>query len=111
MNRSNVRAEMLEREFKRVLPILIREYSPRKIILYGSFANGNVQEWSDIDLVIIKESKKKFCDRIAEVLSMLRPEVGMDIAVYTPAEWEALCKERRFVQEEILNGGRELYAA
>lgn len=32
---------------------------PQKVILYGSFARGTATEWSDIDLMIITDFKKK----------------------------------------------------
>jgi predicted nucleotidyltransferase len=31
-------------------------YKPEKVILFGSFAEDDIHEWSDIDMVIIKET-------------------------------------------------------
>ena len=36
----------------------LKKYEPEKIILFGSFARGEIDEYSDIDLVIIKNEKK-----------------------------------------------------
>lgn len=105
------RHRALQQELDRVLPILIREYAPEKILVFGSFANGQSAEWSDLDLVVIKNTPQRFFDRLADVINMVKPQVGMDILVYTPAEWETMCATNAFIREEILGKGRLLYAA
>jgi len=40
----------LDIELDRILSVLINEYDPIKIILFGSLVNGNIHEYSDIDL-------------------------------------------------------------
>ena len=35
--------------------------------------------------------------------------MGIDILVYNPQEFEALCRTRRFFREEILGKGRLIY--
>lgn len=49
---TNRRAE-LKGELERWVTTLKDTYAPEKIILFGSFANGRVGEWSDVDLVIV----------------------------------------------------------
>ena len=102
---------VLQRELDRVLPILIREYAPEKILVFGSFANGQVGEWSDLDLVLIKNTARRFFDRLADVISLVKPRVGMDILVYTPAEWDEMSATNAFIRHEVVGRGRLLYAA
>jgi len=47
------RENKLSKELNRWIRILITKYNPKEIILYGSLAQENVSDWSDIDLVII----------------------------------------------------------
>lgn len=104
------REKILKKELNRISNIIIRRYSPEKIILFGSLAQGNVHRWSDIDLVIIKDTKKRFLDRIGDVLFMTYPRVGTNIVVYTPKEVEGFVKkENYFFLDEILNKGKVLY--
>jgi len=49
------RKRQMEEELKRVTEIIVREYSPERVILFGSLAGGAVHEWSDIDLAIVKK--------------------------------------------------------
>lgn len=100
----------MERELRRIIEIIIQNYSPEKIILFGSLANGEISESSDIDLVIIKDTKERFIDRLHKVRLMSRPEVGVDFIVYTPQEVRNIKKEkRRFFIKEILEKGKILY--
>lgn len=108
---SRVRLNVLKAELARTLSILIKDYQPLFVFLYGSLASGSVSEWSDIDLIIVKETSKRFLDRSAEVLSLLNPRVGMDITVYTPAEWSEMVASRAFIQQEVLEKGICLHEA
>lgn len=109
LQEDEARRAALERELSRYVRLLREHYQPQRIVLFGSLAAGETERWSDIDLVIVKETGRKFLDRIREVLELLRPEVGVDILVYTPDEFDRLTQERDFVRDEIVNKGRVLY--
>jgi predicted nucleotidyltransferase len=103
------RRARLAQELNRWLPLLIAHEQPDKIILFGSYHTGRLNEWSDLDLVIIKKTRLPFLDRTRQILQLLKPEVGVDVLVYTPEEFEHLTRERAFVRNEILNKGKVLY--
>lgn len=44
------------------------EYYPEKIILFGSYAYGNPDSNSDIDLLIIKKTKGNHIKRFVKIL-------------------------------------------
>jgi len=85
----------LEAELRRVAGILRTGYFPEKLILFGSLAEGRTEENSDIDLLIIKRTNKKFTDRIGDVLRICRPRMATDFIVYTPREFSDL-KETKY---------------
>lgn len=103
------RRVILEAELERCVKLLREHYDPQRILLFGSLAAGEVREWSDIDLVIIKETERRFLDRTREVLELLRPQVGIDVLVYTPDEFAQMVQQRAFVRDEIVGKGRVLY--
>lgn len=103
------RRALLEAELARYVQALLEHYAPQRILLFGSLASGELREWSDIDLVIIKETERKFLDRIREVMELLKPRVGVDILVYTPEEFAQLSQDRPFVRQEIVSKGKVLY--
>lgn len=103
-----LRKTELDNELARIVSVLINEYEPLKIILFGSLVTGNIHEYSDIDLVVIKNSQKDFYSRLEEVGLLVMPELGADILVYTSEEFE-IVKNRLFFREEVLKRGRVLY--
>jgi predicted nucleotidyltransferase len=106
---AQARRELLERELDRWLPLLIAHEQPDKIILFGSYCADETSAWSDLDMVIVKETDAPFLDRTRQVLALLRPRVGVDVLVYTPAEFEQLSQERAFLREEIVAKGKVIY--
>lgn len=101
------RKKDLEEELQRVLPLIIQS-GVRKVILVGSLARGEVHRASDIDLIIVKETEKRFVDRLDEFYSLLLPRVAMDIFVYTPEEFERMKEESHFLRM-ALREGKVLY--
>jgi len=88
----------------------IKPYNPEKIILFGSYAYGKPSKDSDIDLLIIKNTKKKYLDRVREVALMLDSKFPTDIFVLTPEELKKAISENRFmIIDEILPKGKVLY--
>ena len=108
-NAQTARSSLLQSELRRYLRILRTHYQPERVILFGSLAAGSSGEWSDIDLVIIKETNCRFLDRSKEVIQLLKPLVGIDILVYTPTEMEQLSRDRGFVRSEIQGKGKIIY--
>jgi len=103
------RRALLEAELNRYLTLLTKHYQPQKILLFGSMAMGQIGEWSDLDLVIVKDTEKRFLDRTKEVIQLLQPRIGVDILVYTPEEFAHLSQERAFIRDEIVRKGKVLY--
>jgi predicted nucleotidyltransferase len=91
---------------------LINEYSPRKLVLFGSYAYGHPGQDSDIDLLIIKETSERFIDRwvtVQRILTGLHPSVPVETLVLTPQEIQArLAIGDQFIKE-ILEKGEVLY--
>lgn len=100
----------LFQELQRIVSVLQTQYHPTKIILFGSTATGRYDPDSDLDLVVIKETDKRFYDRIGDVLRLVKPRESVDILVYTPKEYARLSRKSWFVGEEIAGKGKVMYA-
>lgn len=90
---------------------IISELKPEKIILFGSYAYGNPTPDSDVDLLVIMNTKAKDVDRYVAVSNLLYPrQFPVDILVKTPQEIETEKKKRgNFFLREILTKGKVLY--
>lgn len=105
------RTARLGKALDRMVAVLVNEYRPEKVILFGSFVSGMVHEESDLDLVIIKETSKRPIDRQVEVYGLVKPEVGIDLFIYTPREFRELQSMGFSLAKEIVGKGKVLYEA
>ena len=105
------RKEQLEQGLKAVLRQLQDGYRPEKVILFGSLATGDIGEWSDLDLALIKPTDKPYFDRIEELVELCDYPVATDFLVYTPEEFEYESRNNPFVREEIHRKGKVVYDA
>ncbi len=95
---------------EKMLPVIIQKYQPEKIILFGSLATGRVHEGSDLDLVVIKKTKRRPLERRRELIHLAQPTVAVDFFVYTPEEFEKGRREGKAVfLKEIERDGKVLY--
>jgi len=84
-------------------------YDPERVILFGSAARGDTDPYSDIDLIVIKNTTRRFLDRLERVYELLQGEFALDALVYTPGEFSALqARENPFI-ERILKEGVTIY--
>jgi len=106
----NNHQDNLAKALDHILQILATEYGAEKVILFGSMANAKVSEWSDLDLVIVKDTDKPFLQRLREVALLCRAPVGVDYLVYTPRELDQMVADRNpFILEEVIRKGKVLY--
>lgn len=88
----------------------LRRYNPEKIILFGSAARNDTDQYSDLDMVIVKKTKKRFLERLVEVSKLIRKELfPLDIFVYTPEEFKSMQEEENPFIEQVLKEGRVIY--
>ncbi len=102
----------IEPILKEIVEVLVRDYQPETIILYGSYAYGTPTRHSDIDLFIVKETEKGTIDRYVEAARIIfdrnRP-LPVQPLVVTPMELEERLNIGDPFFKEILSKGRRLY--
>lgn len=97
-------------QLKEIVARIIDVYQPEKIILFGSYANGNAKESSDIDLLLVKQTKEIPVDRAITVRKSLRDFLfPMDILVYTPDEIENFKGSKFSFISQVLKSGKIIY--
>ena len=87
----------------------LEEYDPQRVILFGSWARGDEDEYSDLDLVIIKETQERFLDRLKRVYELVKPTFAMDVLVYTPQEFAEMQERNNYFIEMVLKEGVVIY--
>ncbi|MFB0563787.1 MAG: nucleotidyltransferase domain-containing protein [Candidatus Lokiarchaeia archaeon] len=96
------RKQLIAEELKRVIPKII-ELDVEKVIVFGSSVSNTVHKSSDLDILIIKKTSKKFLDRLEEFYQHLKPRLAMDIFVYTPEEFEDMKRSNQLVKSALKN--------
>jgi predicted nucleotidyltransferase len=84
-------------------------YEPEKIILFGSAARGDADEYSDLDIIIVKKTDRRFVQRLVEVTAFLPLDIAIDVFVYTPEELKAMAEEGNPFIEQALKDGIIVY--
>ena len=93
---------------------IAREFKPNRIILFGSYARGEGNENSDVDLFVEMQpvgSHREQCIAIRTSLwQNFKPwPFPMDIVVYRPEETEEWQKSVNSFASAVLRDGKTLY--
>ena len=91
------------REFLRRLR---SRYPEARVILFGSYARGDVHEGSELDILVIADFKQRFIDRIGELIELGPKGIRLEVLPYTPAEFKNM--RGRALLKTILREGIEL---
>ncbi len=87
-------------------------YKPQKIILFGSYAYGEPDQDSDIDLLIIKETNERPIDRtvkVRKIVSNRTRRILFELIVITQNEMAERIRIGDQFIDEILTKGEALY--
>jgi predicted nucleotidyltransferase len=93
----------LEEDLKRIRQQLAAMPQVVKIILFGSYAAGRRDLFTDLDLLVIIESDLDFPSRMAVLYGQIRASVDVDLLAYTPEEFERM-QSRGFARHALANG-------
>jgi predicted nucleotidyltransferase len=91
-------------DFKHHIISDLAEFNPEKIILFGSYAGDNWDEESDIDIIVVYRTEKKFMDRLEELYMKWNLPKAVDILAYTPDEFADMMKDNFFIKQVVKEG-------
>jgi predicted nucleotidyltransferase len=74
------------------------------IILFGSYAKGENDEESDVDILTISLAKNKPSAELATLL-----ETDVNLVNFTPAQWSSQAKKNRAFYLDVILDGVVLY--
>jgi len=89
-----------------------KQFRPRKIILFGSYAYGKPTEDSDVDLLVVMNRTRQRCERMAvRIREAVNAGFPMDLLVRTPGFIAKRLDWKDCFTEEIMRKGKVLYEA
>ena len=89
-----------------------KQFRPRKIILFGSYAYGKPTEDSDVDLLVVMNRTRYRGERMSlRIRLALQRDFPMDLLVRTPAHIARRVRWGDPFMQEIVTKGKVLYDA
>lgn len=88
---------------------IAREFRPERIILFGSYARGDADEDSDVDLLVIMPFEGKGARKAAEIMKRVQPHFPVDVIVRTPETVRERIKLGDFFLREAVEKGKALH--
>ena len=97
----------LEESVQRMVKVLSRLPEVERVILFGSYARGRRDLLTDLDILVVMDTRLDILARTTFIYEQLFLPVDYDVLVYTPLELERW-KEQPFLRQ-ILEEGKVLY--
>jgi uncharacterized protein len=85
--------------------VVAREFRPRRIILFGSYAAGAATADSDVDLVVLMPFRGSSTDKVVEIRGRVEAPFPLDLLVWRPAQ----ARKRDSFTRGVLSGGKVMY--
>lgn len=102
---------MTQKQIKDFGRRLAREFQPRRVVLFGSYAYGKPSPDSDVDILVVMPLNGSPVDKSVEMRLKLQPRFPLDLLVRTPAKIkERLAMGDDFIKD-IFDKGKVLYEA
>ena len=81
----------------------------RRAIVFGSYARGEATKYSDLDLIIVADTDKRFPQRHKDYSPVFRSLYpwgkGIDLLIYTPEELDSMQRQNRpFICKALAEG-------
>jgi predicted nucleotidyltransferase len=103
------RSKEILQKIKKYARLVKKELRADKVILFGSFARGDINEGSDIDILVIAPFKEPFLARIGKLLDINdKFNLPIEPLGYTPGQIKAMKKRKNPFIMKVLKEGRVL---
>jgi len=100
-----------QRKIRSAARTIVENFSPRKIILFGSHAYGKQDRDSDVDLLVVLKAAKNNLDAAVAIRQAIDHDFPIDIIVRTPKQIEQRLRWGDSFIKEIMEKGEVLYEA
>jgi hypothetical protein len=102
----------MQQTIERIVTRIVEQYRPEKIILFGSYACGEPDAGSDVDLLIVKETNQRPIDRritVRRIVHTSRCGMPFSPLVITPQELTQRLEMGDPFYHEIVDRGKVQY--
>ncbi|MEM3565710.1 MAG: nucleotidyltransferase domain-containing protein [Candidatus Bathyarchaeia archaeon] len=110
LRRINIeRSEEVFEKIKAYVNAVVKRLNPQLVVLFGSFATGDINEGSDVDILVVADFKEGFLERIGTLMELNTFGIPIEPLGYTPEEFEDMKRRKTPFILEVLEKGKILY--
>ena len=73
-----------QKDVQAIVDQIVHRFRPRKVILFGSYADGTLSEDSDVDLLVVMDTQDNPLNVAARISAAVDHPFPLDIVVFTP---------------------------
>lgn len=101
----------LPAQAKEAIQRIIKVAEPERIIVFGSYARGQVSRHSDLDVLVVKDvrNRKQLAGKIYR--SLIGVGIPVDVVVVRPADIERYGSSPSLIIHPAITDGETVYAA
>lgn len=88
---------------------LIRQFSPDRVVMFGSYASGKPRAGSDVDLLVVMKHRGAAAEQAARIRRTIRAGFPLDIIVRSPTALRRRVAMGDGFIREILEKGKVLH--
>ena len=92
-----------------VVEQIVLKFRPLRIILFGSYAWGQPQPESDVDLLVVMKTALRESEQSIQICQQIDYLFGLDLLVYTPENLSQRLRWGDSFLQEIVEKGKVLY--
>ncbi len=103
------RSEEVFEKIRAYVDAVVRRLNPQLVVLFGSFATGDINEGSDVDILVVADFNEGFLERIGTLMELNTFGIPIEPLGYTPEEFEDMKGRKNPFILEVLEKGKILY--
>ena len=103
------RKRIPQKAIDQVVEQIVEKFKPRKIILFGSYARGNPRPESDVDMLVVMDTKLREVQQAIQICQQIEYRFGLDLIVHTPKKLSERTKMGDWFLRDVLKEGKVLY--
>lgn len=92
-----------------VVKQIVEKFEPDKIILFGSYAYGDPDAGSDVDLLVVMDTSLRNVEQAIQISRAIKYHFGLDLLVRRPRQLAQRIQQGDCFLREIVEKGKVLY--
>jgi len=105
------RKRIPQKAIDQVVEQIVEKFKPQKIILFGSYARGKPRPESDVDLLVVMETRLREVQQAIQICQQIEYRFGLDLIVHTPKYLAKRVKMGDWFLRDVVKEGKVLYEA